>query len=354
MAMEKQIPTVSTSDFDCLMARDPAMLLRSPYVVEGFVESWPAFEKWRDLAYLAKQFGHLPVKAGAPQFVTYNRARMCEVSTTFSEYLTYIRYPDKAESLFRNKWIKGTYKDLIALGRPLYSGSIRFVQSKYDPVLQELQSLTADSVEYWNDDIPYFYQLHNHVWLYVSLKGALTPLHADNNGVMSYLAQLKGIKKTTLFCPEDKMHYFKEHLGYVDLLNPNQKEFPTWQEATPWVATLYPGQLLIWGPNWAHHVISEQNSISISIDIVNKTNIRQYSQSKEWMTVLGRIVNGDQSLWRKIGVENDELMASFNGQSEWQIGKRFAITVLNMSLKTQLPPRSRKVRAEMLRYVETS
>ena len=125
------------------------------------------------------------------------------------------------------------------------------------------------------------------MWLYVSRAGALTPLHEDNNTVYAYLGQLQGQKRATLYSPNDRRHYHNASLGYMDPLNPNDIEFPTWREARQWTALLNPGELLIWGPNWAHHVVTLADSITISFDFVNFVNLQSYARAEDWRHELG-------------------------------------------------------------------
>jgi hypothetical protein len=345
----REIPVVSLEEFERLLSRDADLLFRQPCVIEGFIQSWPAYGTWQDLSYLDEKFGALAVTAGAPQFITHKHARICEVTATYSEYLGYIRAPDRAEEIFRGKWTRGGFEEFQALKRPLYCGSIRFIRDSADRTIDELRPLTPPSLECWNDEIPYYYQLNNHFWLYVGLKGALTPLHTDNNSVFAYLAQFKGTKRATLYSPEDRRHYFNKDVGYMDVLNPNPEEFPTWSEAEPWVATLRAGQMLIWGANWAHHVVTEEDAISTSLDIVNRANIREYAQSQEWMSVLGRFAKKNFELVKQRTPGGIDEIAD---EAEWHLGKRLMIRVLEAALQEEDSQRSHQIKTEMLRHLK--
>ena len=344
-----QISVLPLREFEQILRREPDVLARRPFVVEGFVERWPAYRTWQDYAVLDRKFGHLAITAGAPQFVTHKAAASCAVGCTYSEYLDYLRSPSEAEAIFAGKWIKGSLPEVQALGMPLYCGNVRFVAKASDPLFQEISPLTP-GLECWNAEIPQYYQIRNHVWLYVGLKGALTPLHADNNGVIAYLAQLKGSKRATLFSPEDRAHYHRPGLGYMDVLKPNTKEFPTWAEATPWVADLNSGQALIWGPNWAHHVSTLSDSVTVSLDIVNGTNLEEYTQSQDWAQVFGGLARQ-----RRQAIEAavpDAFSGLVGDESDQQIGRSVMIQLLRAALVADLPAKSRLVKQQMLSYLE--
>jgi hypothetical protein len=349
----REIPVFSVAEFEHSASRNPNILAHHPCIVEGFIQRWPAYEKWQSLPYLEEKFGHLKVQAGAPHFVTHKNAKICQVLTTYSKYLEYVQAPGKAESLFRDDWIQGSYDEFRSLDVPLYSGNAKFVTDSSDPIIDELRPLVPAPLECWNEHLPYFYQLHNHVWLLVSLPGALTPLHTDNNGVIAYLAQLKGLKRVILYSPEDRAHYFNPEVGYMDPLAPNPAEFPTWKEARAWTVTLRAGELLIWGSGWAHHVLTMEDTISTSLDFVNQTNIGQYAQSKGWMETLGRFAKHNVQLATS-SLSSEIVHAALAQDIEWRIGRDLMVGILEAALehgggpaRSHIPPR------EMLEHLRT-
>jgi hypothetical protein len=347
------IPAYDVAEFRALLEACPDLLLSHPCVVRGFCEEWPASRQWTSLDHLARAFGHLPVTAGAPQFITHKQARMCQVQTDFGTYLKYVADPDSIDSLFAGKWVKGNAQLFRELERPLYCGNLRLARHSREEVFSEIRPLVPEPVEYVNDDIPYYYQSGNHLWLYVSLAGALTPLHQDNNGVMAYLAQLEGRKQATLYSPADKPHYYKPTLGYLDPLNPNDEEFPTWRQARPWTATLHPGELLIWGPSWAHHVVTLSRSITVSFDFVNFLNLDAYASSMDWRVELGLFSRKHADLVRARIAEERVHLALAAGTEE-EIGREVMLCVLRAALASELPERSRRVKQQMLCALEAA
>ncbi|MGH7239459.1 MAG: cupin-like domain-containing protein [Candidatus Saccharimonadales bacterium] len=348
-----ETPIYTPQEFERLIIKDKHMLFRHPCIIDGFITSWPAFRKWQDFNYLKNKFGHLTANAAAPQFITHKRAKICEVMTTYKKYLDYIENPNKAEVLFRNEWTQGDFDEFQKMGIPLYCGNIMFARSASDPIIEDIKPLLPPGLDCWNDEIPFYYQLRNHFWLYVSLHGALTPLHSDSNSVTTYLAQLKGSKKAILYSPDDKQHYFNAGFGFMNPLEINEHEFPTWEKATPWSAELCPGQMLIYGPDWAHHVVTTQNSITISFDLVNEENLGQFCQSLDWLQTLGEFAKKNAALL----VEQDSdksLSAILSKYSGSALGKKLMIYILEKTLENKLSSKSRKVKIEMLSYLKFS
>ncbi|MGH8079924.1 MAG: cupin-like domain-containing protein, partial [Lysobacter sp.] len=186
------------------------------------------------------------------------------------------------------------------------------------------------------------------VWLYVSRAGALTPLHQDNNAVIAYLAQLQGRKEAILYHPDDKPHFHNPAVGYFDPLNPNDEDFPTWRQAQPWTASLNPGELLIWGPNWAHHVVTHSDSITVSFDIINSLNLEAYALSRDWRHELGLFARKNAELIRS-RIQDPRLHQALDSGSEEEIGREVMVCVLRSALKNELLARSRRVKEALLR-----
>lgn len=347
-----RIPVYELAEFEQLIEREPDILSSHPCVVRGFVEQWEASRRWTSLDRLTETFGALPVTAGAPQFVTHKNATMCQVTTNFGIYLDYVRNPERLEELFAGKWVKGSPAELRALGLPLYCGNLRLVRHSRDHALAAMTPVVPGSMEYLNDEIPYYYQSGNHVWLYVSRAGALTPLHQDNNAVIAYLAQLDGHKEAILYSPADKRHFWNREFGYMDPLCPDDAEFPTWREARAYTASLGPGELLIWGPNWAHHVVTRSESITVSFDIVNRFNLAAYTRSEDWRDELGRFARKNAGLIRARMTE-PRVLAALDGGTEPELGREMMIAVLRAALQGAAGNRPARVRSEMLAILET-
>jgi len=347
------IPAYDLEGFRQLLAESPDVLTRQPCVVRGFTDKWIASKQWVELDALSAAFGHLPVTAGAPQFVTHKQSKMCQVMTDFGTYLEYVKAPERVDALFDGKWSKGSAQLLRELGLPLYCGNLRLVRHAREEVFSQIAPVLPEPLEHFNNEIPYYYQSGNHVWLYVSLKGALTPLHQDNNAVIAYLARLRGQKRAILYSPEDKPHFYNPAVGYLDPLAPNEDEFPTWRKARPWTGLLNPGELLIWGPNWAHHVVTLSDSTTVSFDFVNALNLREYAKSVDWRDELGRFARKNAELIRS-RVPDRRVHEALTDASCPELGRELMICILRSALATPLSERSAHVKRELLSALEES
>jgi hypothetical protein len=344
------IPVVSVAEFRTLMCADPNALETHPFVVEGVVDRWPLVDRWRDLGYLTETFGDQRITAGAPQFVTHRDAGLCQVHGTFAEYLRYVNSPEEVETIFRGRWTYGSAEELKDLNRPLYCGDLRVIQGHGHRLLHDLRRLTPDGMESWDDYLPFYYESRNHVWLYVGRAGSLTPLHTDNNAVISYLAQLSGSKRAVLLSPAERDLYFKPHIGYLDILGPDIAEFPRWREIHAWSAELLAGQVLIWGPNWAHHVVTIEDSVTISLDIVNSSNLRAYARSVDWMQTFA-----DFAVRNRARVEGEARNAFVDLLCKRQsstLGATIMMRVLSEDLlSNKIPAQERYVKSQFLRHI---
>ena len=327
----EDVPIYGYAEFTELLRREPAVLSQHPCVVRGFTDNWSASRQWNDLDWLKKEFGSLPVTAGAPQFTTNTNTIMCQVRTDFATYIDYVKQPDRVEELFRDNWSKGNLDTFRRLGLPLYSGNIRIARHSREPVFTMIDPVVPSSFECFNNHIPYYYQTGNHLWLYVSIAGALTPLHQDNNAVIAYLAQLSGRKLALLYSPDDKPYYYSKDVGYMDPLNPDEATFPDWRRARPWMATLDEGDTLIWGSDWAHHVRTLSNSVTVSFDIVNSTNLPAFTRAQDWRDELGQFARKNTALMRQ-RIRDPELHALLENGTDAALGRRMMICVLRNAL----------------------
>lgn len=283
----RKIPIVSAEEFGRLADRDPSLLHANPWVVEGHIERWPGYRQWQQLEYLRQRFGHLQAFAKAPNFITNRNSRLVSVETSFEQYLRYVEQPDAVRDIYHDCWMEGDHAQFEALGLPLYCGTLRIVHHADNPVFKEVDPLLPEPLRAWNHALPYYYSLFNHFWLLVSLPGALTPLHIDNNGTIATIAQLRGSKRATLYAPADLSHVRNPEVGFLDPEQPDERDFPTWERAVKWVADIHAGQVLFVGTNWAHHVRTLKTSVSVSFDFVDHTNLADYAKSDGWAAALG-------------------------------------------------------------------
>lgn len=293
---ERAIPIVSHDELRELAADNPNLLHDSPWIVTGYIERWPTYAQWQDTGVLRERFGALKAFAKAPNFVTNRKSQLVSVETSFAQYLDYIANPERVREIYDGCWMEGGPDEHAALGLPLYCGTLRIVHHAREPVLAELDPLVPPPLADWNHALPYYYSLFNHFWLLVSLPGALTPLHQDNNGTIALIAQLKGRKRAILYSPADLPHIYNPEVGYLDPLDPDPVDFPSHRAAVAWTGDLEPGQVLFVGTNWAHHVRTLETSISVSYDFINHSNLAAYATSSLWAGVFGDRIKRNPAL----------------------------------------------------------
>jgi hypothetical protein len=347
---QRAIPVVTAEEFELRFAENPRLLHDSPWVVNGYSEHWPGYRKWREIDYLRSRLGALKAFAKAPNFVTHVRDELVSVETDFARYLDYISDPDRVRELYEGHWLEGSYEAFAAQDLPLYCGTLRFVHSAQDPIFDEFKPLVPRPIETWNHALPYYYSLFNHLWLLVSLPGALTPLHVDNNGTIALIAQLRGRKRATLYSPDDHRHVYNPAVGYLDPERPDAKDFPTWQDAEKWTADVEEGQVLFVGTGWAHHVCTVEKSISISFDFVDASNLADYARSADWAMMLGKRVQKNPDIFlSKLG--GTLTHAQVETLSDIEIGRRVMAEILRAATVSDSSANTQPIREAYLHHL---
>lgn len=108
--------------------------------------------------------------------------------------------------------------------------------------------------------------------LWIGTEGSNTPCHQDTYGC-NLVLQVQGRKRWHLFPPEDTGSLYPTRIPYeessvfsqVDVLHPDLRRFPAFQEARAHVITLQPGQVLYVPRHWWHYVESV-DPITVSIN----------------------------------------------------------------------------------------
>ncbi|MDJ0642705.1 MAG: cupin-like domain-containing protein [Erythrobacter sp.] len=337
-----EIPKVSHREFKRLASRNPNLLHENPWIVDGYIRDWPAYDKWRDFDCLRQAFGKLEAFAKAPNFITHRKSSLVSVKTRFDQYLDYIEDPERAEQIYEGCWLEGDFAEFSRLGLPLYCGTLRMIHKADDPLFREVDPLLPEPLKEWNHALPYYYTLFNHFWLLVSLPGALTPLHTDNNGTIALIAQLRGKKRATLFSPADLQHVRTARGDFFDPKETADPEFPTASLATRWHGDIEAGQVLFVGTNWAHHVETLETSVSVSFDFVDKTNLDAYATSSAWAAAFGlRLKRKPELVMERMpGLFAHNSLAELD---DITIGRMAMAEVLQQSLERQPDAEARSV-----------
>jgi histone arginine demethylase JMJD6 len=116
--------------------------------------------------------------------------------------------------------------------------------------------------------------------LYIGGAGGKFPvLHFDTWHIHTFLSQIYGVKKYTLFAPDQSRYlYARGNQSQVDLENPDLEKFPLFVQATRTEVDLGPGEILFVPAGWWHTTKILSPSITVSASRVNASNWRDFSQ----------------------------------------------------------------------------
>jgi hypothetical protein len=114
--------------------------------------------------------------------------------------------------------------------------------------------------------------------LFVCGQGGRTRLHRDPWATDAILLQTTGLKRVTLFAPEQG-HLLTNGGAVVDLDRPDDERFPRWRSAEPVLEeTLHPGQTLFIPADWYHTAVALEDSVSITWNFVHRTHERRFTE----------------------------------------------------------------------------
>ncbi|PKA47316.1 F-box protein [Apostasia shenzhenica] len=212
-------------------------LCRSPVIISGYIDHWPARIKWKDIGYLKRIAGDrtVPVEVGR----NYLALDWKQELITFSQFLERIKSNDKHANL--------TY----LAQHPLFD---QIEELRNDIMIPdycyagggELQSLNA--------------------WF--GPTGTVTPLHHDP--LHNMFAQVVGKKYVRLYPPSASQNLYPHsesmlrNSSQVDLDNFNEIQFPRAVDLDFMDCILDEGELLYIPPKWWHYVKSLSTSFSVS------------------------------------------------------------------------------------------
>lgn len=115
--------------------------------------------------------------------------------------------------------------------------------------------------------------------LYIGGTGSKFPvLHYDTWHIHTFLSQIYGVKRYTLFAPDQAAFLYPS--GNQSQVNPDSVDldkFPLFAHATPILCDLQPGEILFVPAGWWHTVRILTPSITVSASRVNASNWRDFS-----------------------------------------------------------------------------
>ena len=244
-----------------------------PLLMKGAMEDWPAMHTW-SLDFFANQFADFPVTAYAPQFSAF---AICGVETTVAAYVDYLRNP--AQATIDGTWLAGDPDLLRRSSLTLYAGNF----NPTDPELGNRELFfrhvpeLPPFIESWMDRLdPAFREAcerrQAHYYVYLSVPGAVTPLHQDFWETHSFLAQIAGRKEAILFAPDLREELYRDSTGDVRRMMAD----PSYDSIAGWRAELTRGDLLIIPSRWLHYVETIETSLTYSAAWIDRSNWDAY------------------------------------------------------------------------------
>lgn len=126
----------------------------------------------------------------------------------------------------------------------------------------------------------------NYSKIIVGVPGCTTRLHLDAQETHAWLAQITGAKQVVLFAPSDReklrLHAWEETRSdalrrALDLADPpDPLAYPRVYDATPWVATLAPGEVLLVPRGWWHYERCLDVSVTLMRNFANSANSERF------------------------------------------------------------------------------
>ena len=230
-----------------------------PLVIKEWMGHWPAMEKWT-FPFFKEEYGRDGIQISAS---IKNQSLALQVA--LGDFIDYILDP-ASSGLSR-------LKALLDLPHPLYTYSYKPF-GNHPELLKDFQlpPFVDDWFPHFNRQFRRQHFPFQQGWILIGPRGTVSELHGDANNTITWLAQIRGRKRCILFSPEDE-HVYN---GAVDPLKPDLAAFPTFAEAQPYECVLEPGSMLFLPPNWWHHVVALEDSITLSYNIVNHINFGDY------------------------------------------------------------------------------
>ncbi|MDJ0627012.1 MAG: cupin-like domain-containing protein [Rhodobacter sp.] len=232
-----------------------------PLIVRGWMQGWPAMDAW-SFDFFKDTYGDDEVKLGCDAM-----SGDCDLVTTLADYIDYLTAEEADADLHR-------HHRRLGAERPFYCTSYQPFLAH--PELWDDIALPPFVLDWW----PYFdlefkrsHFPHVQGWILLSPPGAVSRLHVDSHHTITLLAQLRGTKEAYLFAPEDAEAVYH---GAVDPADPDHSRFPDLKMATCHRCVMTPGDMLFLPPDWWHHVVTKDHSITVSQNLVNHTNFGLY------------------------------------------------------------------------------
>ena len=230
--------------FEELLAK--YLIPHQPVILQNLIADWPALEKW-NLDYFKERFGNA--------FIQY-----------------FLFHDNKSRRMRLRKYLESNFE------KPHYA---MWCLDDFYPLLgadfQPIAPLNSPEKD-WVLDLPTA-ELKSLYWIFMGTTGSGIGNHSDRLGQHVYSAQISGRKRWILHSPEDGKWLYD---GNVDLTNPDLVKYPLYMNASPaYDFIIEPGEVLILPNGWWHQTEVLSDSISLSHDFMNISNVEAFLERME-------------------------------------------------------------------------
>jgi lysine-specific demethylase 8 len=232
-----------------------------PVIIRGWMNNWKALSAW-DFDFFKTGYGDDRLRL---RYVNDGRSNVLDV--TMAEYIDYIISDDDGLPLRK---LQRQHR----LSEPFYCLTYKPF-AKHPELVSDFRvpPFVADWGPFFSASFARAHFPHVQGWVLISPKGGVSRLHQDSHHTITWLAQVRGTKACYLFAPGESDAVYR---GEIDPVLPDPEKYPLLREATCHHCVLSPGDMLFLPPDWWHHVVTLDNSVTISYNFVNHTNFGLY------------------------------------------------------------------------------
>jgi len=243
-----------------------------PVIITDGTERWPARAKWT-FEFFKNTYGSDLVTTWLGPGSSTGR---------ITKLATYIDFLDRPMEEFPGIWIGKDGRPLPVapgpLASPLYLLGWQALQ-KHPELCEDITPAPYFVLDLVAALSPALREIlertsrHSYTEIFIGPVGSLSTLHRDYWKTHAYLAQIRGRKRAILFSPEDSDFIYN---GQVNPEQPDFERFPLFDRATAYECVIESGDTLLMPANWWHHVRALENSITISHNFFNDTNLTEH------------------------------------------------------------------------------
>jgi cupin-like protein len=264
---------------------------RTPAIITGLMDEWPAMRNWTP-SYLFKHLGDvdLPINQQDPK-----------ANLILGKIGNFIRMP--AADAVRS--IEEPDDDKI-----YYLRAFPFYQSPglWDDV--RVPDICPNWIDLRNAPFTATRKQISRVLeetLFIGGAGVTTPYHSDGMSTGAILAQVAGRKHCVLISDDQTAGMyprpFRRNFGMsrVDFRKPDAEKFPRYRNVKAQECVLEPGEILYIPHTCWHGIISKEVTISYSMQIINRANLRYFLTALALRPIAGAYYRAQGGFKRVIG-----------------------------------------------------